>query len=71
MMVTLNLDFKFDTSLPVYNGGNQKMRFLATDITYEALVKEAIKASNWGFIYPEFKHAMPTSQRTGILHGQH
>ena len=38
--------FEFDISRPVYNGGKQKVRFLATDITYEALVKEAIKASN-------------------------
>ncbi|RWR78801.1 Mutator-like protein transposase [Cinnamomum micranthum f. kanehirae] len=39
-------DFVFDISRPVYNGGKQKMRFLATNITYECLVKEAIEASN-------------------------
>ena len=39
-------DFEFDISCPVYNGGKQKMRFLVTNITYEALVKETIEASN-------------------------
>lgn len=32
-------DFEFDISRPVYNGGKQKMRILATEITYESLVK--------------------------------
>lgn len=39
-------DFEFDISCPVYNRGKQKMRFLATNITYESLVKEAIEAFN-------------------------
>ena len=39
-------DFEFDISHPIYNGGKQKMRFLATNITYESLVKEVIEASN-------------------------
>ena len=39
-------DFEFDISHHVYNGGKEKMRFLATDITYESLVKEVIEASN-------------------------
>ena len=39
-------DFIFNISPPVYNGGKQKMRFLATDRTYESLVKKAIEAFN-------------------------
>lgn len=40
-------DFQLDIIRPVYNGGNQKMRYLPTDITYESLVNEAIEAFNW------------------------
>ena len=40
-------DFQFDIIRPVYNGGNQKMRYLPTDITYESLVNEAIEAFNY------------------------
>lgn len=39
-------DFQFDIIRLVYNEGNQKMRYLPTDITYEPLVNEAIEASN-------------------------
>ena len=39
-------DFQFDIIRPVYNGGNQKMRYLATDITYDSLVNEAAEVSN-------------------------
>ena len=40
-------DFQFDIICSVFNGGNQKMRCLPTNITYESLVNEAIEASNW------------------------
>ena len=40
-------DFQFDIIRPVYNGGNQNMRYLPKDITYESLVKKAIEASNY------------------------
>ena len=48
VLIIFHYDSDFlDIIRPVYNGGNQNMRYLQTYITYESLVNEAIEASNW------------------------
>ena len=42
-----NGEFKFDMIHPVYEGGNQKMRFIQSDITFPELVNIALETTHW------------------------
>ena len=40
-------EFKFDMIHPMYEGGNQKMRFIQSDITFPELVNIALETTHW------------------------